>query len=87
MEHIADRGVLGLSGSERQRTLIARMLAQSTPVLVLDEPTNHLDLRHQLRLMAETGRTAVAALHDLNLAMEADQVVLMTEVLTPAEVE
>lgn len=56
-------------------------------MLVLDEPTNHLDLRHQLRLMAETGRTAVAALHDLNLAMEADQVVLMTEVLAPAEVE
>jgi ABC-type cobalamin/Fe3+-siderophores transport system ATPase subunit len=55
--------------------LLARALAQSTPVLLLDEPTSHLDLQHQVgllelvhKLAREEKLTVVIALHDLNLA-------------------
>ncbi|MER7210689.1 ABC transporter ATP-binding protein [Streptosporangium sp. NPDC000239] len=69
--HLAGRRYATLSGGERQRVLLARALAQQTPVLVLDEPTNHLDVRHQfdlLDLVTSAKTTVVAALHDLNLA-------------------
>lgn len=83
IEHLEHRGVLELSGGERQRVLLARALAQDTPILVLDEPSNHLDLRHQLqllrtlRIISEQGKTVIAAMHDLNAAMEADHAVLL----------
>lgn len=60
-----------LSGGERQRVVLARALAQQTPVLILDEPTNHLDVRYQLELMdivRELGKTVICAVHDLNVA-------------------
>lgn len=75
---LADRaldGILSLSGGERQRAVLARALAQETPLLLLDEPTTHLDIGHQLDLLSrvralvnDRGLTVVAALHDLNLA-------------------
>jgi iron complex transport system ATP-binding protein len=71
VEELAARPYPTLSGGERQRVLVARALAQQTPVLVLDEPTNHLDVRHQLEvleLVRELGLTTLLALHDLNLA-------------------
>ncbi len=66
-----ERAVGRLSGGERQRVLLARALAQETPVLLLDEPTNHLDITHQLELLAlarELEQTVVMSLHDLALA-------------------
>ncbi len=85
LESFARRSIAQLSGGEQQRVLLARALAQSTPVLLLDEPTNHLDLQHQtnllslVRKLAEEQRLAVMmALHDLNLvSFIADKVALL----------
>ena len=65
--------------------MLARALAQDTPVLILDEPTAHLDLHHQgnlLRLVRELadekGLGVLMALHDLNLvSLYADRVALL----------
>jgi iron complex transport system ATP-binding protein len=74
LEPLAERTFPTLSGGERARATMARVLAQSTPVLLLDEPTASLDLRHQergraiAREAADAGGAVVAVLHDLNLA-------------------
>jgi len=63
-----------LSGGEQARVLIARALAQDTPLLMADEPAAGLDPAHQLGLMdtlaaeAARGRSVIASLHDLGLA-------------------
>lgn len=81
ISEMAHRDWVTLSGGEKQRALVARALAQNCPVLVLDEPTNHLDIRHQhavLDLARSLGRTVLAALHDLNLAAQyCDHVIVL----------
>lgn len=70
----ADRAVTALSGGEIQRVLLARALAQETPILLLDEPNTGLDPRYQAELIAILNRaefrakTLICAIHDLNLA-------------------
>lgn len=71
-----DRSAMELSGGERARVLIARVLAQDTPVILADEPVAGLDPSHQLGLMesfaalAKEGKTVVASLHELSLAAQ-----------------
>jgi len=86
LSDLADRPVTDLSGGERQRVLLARALAQATPVLLLDEPTANLDINHAIRTLetvrsvVDDGTTAVAAIHDLDLAARyCDRLVLLAE--------
>lgn len=82
---LEDRPITRLSGGEYRRVLLARALAQQTPLLLLDEPTAHLDVTHQVelltltrRLVRERGVGALAALHELNQAAEfCDRLVLL----------
>lgn len=74
IEPFARRAIDTLSGGERQRVIIARAIAQETPIVLLDEVTANLDLCHQLEVLelarglAREGRLVVAAIHDLTLA-------------------
>lgn len=80
-----DRLMNELSGGERQRVVLARALAAETPILLLDEPTANLDLAHQAMMFSlvkrrcrDRGVTAVIITHDLNLASEfADEIILL----------
>lgn len=77
ISHLAARGLRALSLGEWQRALLARALAQQTPLLLLDEPAAHLDPGHRYgvhvllqRLARENGRAVLCVSHDLNLAAE-----------------
>lgn len=66
-----------LSGGEKQRVIIASVLAQNTPVLLLDEPTSSLDLKHQIavlkllkQLSLNEKKTVVLVTHEINLAAQ-----------------
>jgi iron complex transport system ATP-binding protein len=90
---LAYRPVEQLSGGERQRVVIARALAQETPVLLLDEPTAHLDIGHQLAIMElvrqlcrQRSLAVLAAVHDLTLAsLFCDRAVMMDDGQVVAE--
>ena len=74
------------SDGEKQRILIAKALAQRTPVILLDEPTAHLDLPHRImilrllrRLAHEQGKTILISTHELDLALAlSDRILLMS---------
>ncbi|QOR71049.1 ATP-binding cassette domain-containing protein [Ruania alkalisoli] len=86
MAQASRRRVLTLSGGERARVQLARVLAQDAAVVLLDEPTAALDLRHQAlvhrlcRDVAAAGGTVLVVLHDVDAALAvADQVLLLDE--------
>lgn len=84
IEHFAHRDLAALSGGERQKTYLAMLLAQDTPVILMDEPTAALDICHKFEVLniardlARQGRTVVMVLHELELALQfADRIAVM----------
>jgi iron complex transport system ATP-binding protein len=86
IESFATKKHFELSDGQLQKVLIARALAQDTPLIILDEPTTHLDLLHKVSLFRllrqlthETGKCILFSTHDIDLAMElADEMIVMT---------
>lgn len=87
ISHLESRSVLGLSGGEWQRMIIARALCQQSDVLLLDEPVSNLDIKHQVGILdtvsdlVEEGKLlSICVLHELNLALNyADHIILMNQ--------
>ena len=90
---ISDKQLIELSGGQLQRVMLARTIAQETPVILLDEPTNHLDLKYHTELMEYLKKwstctteidgtthknTVISVFHDLGAAlMISDDILLM----------
>lgn len=86
LSHKADADINHVSDGEKQRAIIAKALAQDTPLVLLDEPTAHLDLPNRIetmlllrRLSVSTKKTFILSTHELDLALQtSDQIWLMT---------
>jgi len=84
---LEDRSILGLSGGEWQRMVIARALCQESKIMLMDEPVSSLDIKHQTGIMdtvkilaRDNGLACVCVLHDLNLAYNyCDRIALMKD--------
>jgi iron complex transport system ATP-binding protein len=84
---LASRAINELSGGERRRVFLARVLAQQPKVALLDEPTAFLDLKHVAdifarlaQMRAERAMAVIATLHDLNAAAQyADRILLLKD--------
>ena len=84
--HLADKKHDEISDGQLQIVLIARALAQDTPLIVLDEPTTHLDLLHKVTLLKllkkltqETGKSILFSTHDIDMAIQlSDEMIIMT---------
>lgn len=87
LEGFENRLVQNISDGERQRVMIARAVAQDTPVIILDEPTAFLDISnkyeifHLLQVLAQTeNKTIVLSTHDLSIALhEVDKFWIMAK--------
>lgn len=87
IDSLKDRLITQLSGGEKQRVIVARALAQNTPVLILDEATSSLDIQHSLQIFqvlkrrCQThGASIIAAIHDLNFAAAyCDSIILLNQ--------
>ncbi len=82
--HLAERPYSSLSGGERQKVWLARVVVQETPVLLLDEPASHLDpavsceVYRLLRSLCAEGKAILCVLHDLVYAsMMSSRIILL----------
>jgi iron complex transport system ATP-binding protein len=87
LESIIDKKLFELSDGQLQMVMIAKALAQDTPILFLDEPTAHLDLNNRVEIMnllrslcRTSGKSILIATHELDLALQtADRIWLATQ--------
>lgn len=82
MAHYADTFYNELSDGEKQRVMIAKALAQDTPLIMLDEPTAHLDLPNRVeimnslkRLAEQTNKAILLSTHELDLALQSSDTI------------
>ena len=86
IEHLTEKKHFEISDGQLQKVLIARALAQDTPLIILDEPTTHLDLLHKFTLLQllqklafETDKCILFSTHDIDLAIQlCDEMIVMT---------
>ncbi|MEP6805293.1 MAG: ABC transporter ATP-binding protein [Flavobacterium sp.] len=86
IEQLAQKKHYEISDGQLQKVLIARALAQDTPLIILDEPTTHLDLLHKVslfkllkKLTQETQKCILFSTHDIDLAIQlSDEMIIMT---------
>ncbi len=86
IQELSRKKITELSDGQLQLAMIARALAQETPVLLLDEPTAHLDLNHRVEIMnlllslaRKKNKAVLVATHELDLALQmADEIWLAT---------
>lgn len=85
ISHLATKKHFEISDGQLQKVLVARALAQDTPLIILDEPTTHLDLVHKVSLLkllkklaSETNKCILFSTHDLDLALQlSDEMIVM----------
>ncbi len=85
VEKFVDRKLSELSDGQVQMVMIARALAQDTPVVLLDEPTAHLDLNNRVEIMKllkalarNTGKSILVSTHELDLALQMADYIWLT---------
>ena len=85
VKELKDRRCFELSDGQLQKVLIARAIAQDTPLIILDEPTTHLDVYHRAyilkllkRLAFETKKTILFSTHEIDFAIQlCDKMIVM----------
>lgn len=83
---LAQKKCFELSDGQLQKVLIARALAQDTPLIILDEPTTHLDMYHKAyilkllqKIAKKANKTILFSSHEINLAIQlCDKMLVMT---------
>lgn len=86
ISYLATKKHYEISDGQLQKVLIARALAQDTPLIILDEPTTHLDLLHKVslfkllkKLTHETEKCILFSTHDIDMAIQlSDEMIIMT---------
>jgi iron complex transport system ATP-binding protein len=86
IDHLSSKKHYEISDGQLQKVLVARALAQDTPLIILDEPTTHLDLLHKIslfkllkKLTVEANKCILFSTHDIDLAIQlSDEMIVMT---------
>jgi iron complex transport system ATP-binding protein len=77
LAHLADSIYTQISGGERQLTLLARALAQASPLMVMDEPTASLDFGNQVKVLDRIAELAASGIGVLLSTHDPDQAFLL----------
>ncbi len=83
--HVRDKGLMEISGGERQKAYLAMALAQDTPYIAFDEPATYLDLSVQKEILSlleslrEQGKCIIAVMHDLGSALRVSDYICLLD--------